>query len=319
MELSLGLSEVFEALKKISSGDPLVRIPETSELELVSKLKNMVNLTAEELGEIVGLSHEFAIGLAEHFDVLLRVSRGDLTARVSGSSKLELLESLKQVTNQMIESVSREITERQRAETAQRESMHRLKVAYDQSIMYARQLKSRLREEAGRGGLRESEERSYGSGSVSRPGCGLRHGGKVLYVNPAFTKVFGWTPEELLGKKIDYVPDENRPETQMMIDKVLAGESFSGVESHRYTKEGNILDVSISAAIYSNREGIPVGSVHTLRDITDQKRAREGPSRIGGKIQYVGGKLAHRHLYRPGPEDRVREQAICRDLRVHER
>ena len=39
MELALGLSEVFEALKMISSGDPEVRIPETSQLELIGKLK----------------------------------------------------------------------------------------------------------------------------------------------------------------------------------------------------------------------------------------------------------------------------------------
>ena len=116
MELALGLSEVFEALKEISSGDPSVRILEDSELELISKLKHMVNLTAQELAEIVNLSHEFAIGLAEHFDALLRVSKGDLSARVSGTSEVELLESLKNVTNHMIASVSREITERRRAE-----------------------------------------------------------------------------------------------------------------------------------------------------------------------------------------------------------
>jgi signal transduction histidine kinase len=61
----------------------------------------------------------------------------------------------------------------------------------------------------------------------------------------------------------------------MMIDKLKAGESFSGVESRRYTKQGDILDVSISAAIYLNRRGTPVGSVHLLRDITQQKRVEE--------------------------------------------
>jgi PAS domain S-box-containing protein len=126
MELALGLSEVFEALKQISSGDPLVRISETSELELIAKLKHMVNLTAENLGEIVDLSHEFAIGLAEHFDVLRRVSEGDLSARVFGTSQVELLEILKHVTNQMIESVSREITERKRAEEALQEERNKL-------------------------------------------------------------------------------------------------------------------------------------------------------------------------------------------------
>jgi PAS domain S-box-containing protein len=47
-------------------------------------------------------------------------------------------------------------------------------------------------------------------------------GVKVIYLNPAFTRVLGWTLYELLGKKVDYVPEENWPETQMMIDKVLA-------------------------------------------------------------------------------------------------
>jgi signal transduction histidine kinase len=116
LELALGLSEAFEALKRISSGDPHVRIPESSQLELIAKLKDIVNLTAANLAEIVDLSHEFAIGLAEHFDVLNRVSRGDLTARVYGTSRVELLDALKKVTNQMIGSVSKEIIERKRAE-----------------------------------------------------------------------------------------------------------------------------------------------------------------------------------------------------------
>jgi hypothetical protein len=114
LEMALGLSEVFDALKKISSGDPLVRIPEDSSLELISKLKQLVNRTAENMGEMVDLSHEFAMGLAEHFDVLYRVSKGDLTARVRGDSNVELLQSLKNVTNQMIESVDDEIKERKR-------------------------------------------------------------------------------------------------------------------------------------------------------------------------------------------------------------
>jgi signal transduction histidine kinase/CheY-like chemotaxis protein len=114
--LTLGLTEVLDGLNEISSGNPAVEIPEASDIELISDLKRVVNATAQSLGEIVELSHEFAMGLAEHFDTLARVSRGDLSARVSGKSKVELLESLKEMTNQMIESVSQEITQRTRAE-----------------------------------------------------------------------------------------------------------------------------------------------------------------------------------------------------------
>ncbi len=102
MELALSMSEVFEALKKISSGDPTVRISEYSNIELIRKLKKLINLTASEIGEIVDQSHEIAIGLAEHFDVLHKVSTGNLNVRVKGDSKVELLESLKRVTNETI-------------------------------------------------------------------------------------------------------------------------------------------------------------------------------------------------------------------------
>jgi PAS domain S-box-containing protein len=116
MELAISLSEVFEALRGISAGDPEVRIPEESEFELCSKLKYMINSTAENIAEIVEQSHEFAIGIAELFEVLKRVSRGDLNARVSGISPVELLESLKELTNGMIESVSRAEDDMRRSE-----------------------------------------------------------------------------------------------------------------------------------------------------------------------------------------------------------
>ena len=57
----------------------------------------------------------------------------------------------------------------------------------------------------------------------------------------------------------------------MMIDKVLSGENFSGIETRRYTKEGNIIPVSISGSIYMGEDGDPMGSVINLRDISEQK------------------------------------------------
>jgi putative nucleotidyltransferase with HDIG domain/PAS domain S-box-containing protein len=112
MELAIGLSEVFEALKKISAGDPTVRISVTSEIELFRKLKEVVNLTAKDIGEIVDQSHEFAMVLAEYFDVLHRVAKGELSARVTGESQIELLTALKDVLNQTIEGIDKQITER---------------------------------------------------------------------------------------------------------------------------------------------------------------------------------------------------------------
>ena len=131
LELSISLSEVFEALKRIASGDPSVKIDESSKIDLISKLKHMVNTTAGEIKVIVDQCHEFAICFAEHFDVFHRVSRGDLSARVSGVSDIELMESMKKVINTTIDSISREISNRESAEEEMRRSEEKYRTIFD--------------------------------------------------------------------------------------------------------------------------------------------------------------------------------------------
>ena len=123
--------------------------------------------------------------------------------------------------------------------------------------------------------LRESEEK-YRTVLESNPDPVVVYDmeGRVIYLNPAFTLVFGWALEEQIGKKMDnFVPEENWPETRMMINKVtVLGESFSGIETRRFTKKGEILDISISGSCYRDQEGNIAASVINLRDITAQKR-----------------------------------------------
>ncbi len=145
--------------------------------------------------------------------------------------------------------------------------------------------------------LRESKER-YRTVLEANPDPVVVYDieGRVLYFNPAFTRVFGWPLEERLGRKMDiFVPEENWSETQMMIGRVLAGESFSGVETRRYTKDGNIIPVSVSGAIYRDGAGNPVGSVINLRDISQQKKL-EAQLQQAQKMEAVGtlaGGIAH--------------------------
>ena len=96
--------------------------------------------------------------------------------------------------------------------------------------------------------------------------------GIVLYLNPAFTETFGWTLEELRGKRIDYVPPSLQAEQREHLRKLFQEKVIRRYETKRLTKDGRSLDVVWRASIFSDSKGEPAGVLVILRDITSVKR-----------------------------------------------
>ena len=130
--------------------------------------------------------------------------------------------------------------------------------------------------------------------------------GHVSYLNPAFTETFGWTLEELEGKKIPYVPPGLEKETEENIRRLFEERVILRHETQRMTKDGRILDVSFRAAVYSETEEKPSGELVILRDITREKRiARNNEALLrismalpeypdlGGLLDYVSSEVKH--------------------------
>ena len=85
--------------------------------------------------------------------------------------------------------------------------------------------------------------------------------GRVSYLNPAFTEIFGWTLEELEGDTIPYVPPGLEKETSEVIGRLLEEKVVLRHETRRLTKDGRVLDVVMRGAVYSEEGEAPSGEL----------------------------------------------------------
>lgn len=159
-------------------------------------------------------------------------------------------------------------------------------ISLDNARLYEdlrRELTERRRTEAS---LRESEKR-YRSLLESSPDPIVVYDmtGLATYVNPAFEQTLGWSREELLGRRIDFVPEENWPETRKAIDSMLDGEKINLFETRRRTKDGRVLDVQLSSTLYHDSAGRPTGNIVILRDISARKEAERQLRRYHEQLQ----------------------------------
>ncbi|MFH1152263.1 MAG: response regulator [Pseudomonadota bacterium] len=115
--------------------------------------------------------------------------------------------------------------------------------------------------------------------------------GRTVYINPAFTRVFGWSSHDLIGKRPDFVVEGEEQKTDDAIKKTFELGYITDFETRRYTRDGKILDVSISGASYQNAQGEDMGMVVNLRDITLLKKTAEAMIQ-NEKMMSLGGLAA---------------------------
>ena len=97
-------------------------------------------------------------------------------------------------------------------------------------------------------------------------------GSRVLYTNAAFTRMFGYTAEEVSGADLrNFIVPETRLYEHSMIDKAIADYGHAALETVRVTKDGQLVDVDMHVApLLVNGE--KAGSVLTYRDIGERKQ-----------------------------------------------
>jgi PAS domain S-box-containing protein len=144
--------------------------------------------------------------------------------------------------------------------------------------------------------LRTSEERLQAILEASPdPIVVYDNQGHPQFLNPAFSDLFGWTQEELKGRRIPFVPEDQQELTTAKIKEIFASGKPVQFLSRRLTKAGDTIDVVVSAAIIWGSEGKAVGMVVNLTNVCEQMRL-EAQLQQAQRMEAIGrlaGGVAH--------------------------
>jgi PAS domain S-box-containing protein len=94
--------------------------------------------------------------------------------------------------------------------------------------------------------------------------------GIVRSWNDAAERLYGWEATEVIGRPS---PLDTGLEFMHILAPVLEGESFQGIEVVRATRDGRMIDVSISAAPLRDADGNVVGAMAVHEDVSGRKWA----------------------------------------------
>jgi PAS domain S-box-containing protein len=98
--------------------------------------------------------------------------------------------------------------------------------------------------------------------------------GIVLSWNPGAEKIFGYTPEEIIGKPVAMLTAPgNENQVPEILSQLKAGNRIEHFETQRKRKDGTLIHVSLTISPVKDDSGNIIAASSIAKDITKQKQA----------------------------------------------
>ena len=120
--------------------------------------------------------------------------------------------------------------------------------------------------------------------------------GNISLWNPAAERLFGYPQQAIIGKSAALLaPAGREAELTQNLGAVIDRRLIENYDTQRVSREGRIIDVSLSAApLIDPHDGRVIGEICTMRDITERKHAEETERKLEENRQLTH--LIQRHI-----------------------
>lgn len=109
--------------------------------------------------------------------------------------------------------------------------------------------------------------------------------GVITSWNRGAEQIYGYTPEEAIGKPVTMlIPQERLDEEPRILERIRRGEKINHYETVRRRKDGTFLNISLTVSPLRDARGNIVGASKVARDITQRKQAEEAQSRLAAIV-----------------------------------
>ena len=120
--------------------------------------------------------------------------------------------------------------------------------------------------------------------------------GNISFWNPAAQRMFGYAPEDIIGKSSSLLTVPGREvEVEQELAAIASKRNIEHYDTQRITRDGRLMDVSLSAApLIDPKDGEVIGEICSMRDITEKKQAEVAEMKLEENRQLT--QLIQKHI-----------------------
>jgi PAS domain S-box-containing protein len=112
--------------------------------------------------------------------------------------------------------------------------------------------------------------------------------GTITSWNGAAQRLFGYAPDEIIGRSVlTLIPEDRHGEEIDIVDRLRRGERIQHFETVRRHKSGAMLDISLTISPIKRPDGTIIGASKIARDITQRKQAEELQRRQAKRLEIL--------------------------------